>query len=295
MHLLARLSMKPMPWSPAGETRFWRPVALRGAELAFASYGRYAFPRHFHEEYLIALMVGGVERLRHAHGTDRVTAGSLILLDPGQVHENTAVDDNGFAYRTLYLPLRLAERCLIDAGFQATRLPGFGQAVVRDHEAFSVLLQLHLAVEAGEPALRLQSLLVAGLSRIFERHCALPPPKQLLPPSPRRITQVREYLDAHFAENVSLDDLSRLAGLSAFHLARSFRETVGLPPYRYQLHRRILYALGRLREGAPIASTACEAGFADQSHLNRHFKRILGITPGQFRADRKSVQDRRRR
>jgi AraC-like DNA-binding protein len=106
---------------------------------------------------------------------------------------------------------------------------------------------------------------------------------------------VREYLDAHFAENVSLDDLSRLAGLSAFHLARSFRETVGLPPYRYQLHRRILYALGRLREGAPIASTACEAGFADQSHLNRHFKRILGITPGQFRADRKSVQDRRRR
>jgi AraC-like DNA-binding protein len=286
---------EPMPWPPSGETRFWCPADLGGAELAFASYGRYAFPRHFHEEYLIALMVGGVELLRHGRGSDHVTAGSLILLNPCQVHENSSVDDNGFAYKTLYVPPGLAEHCLTHAGFQATLLPGFAQAVVRDQRAFAVLQQLHLAVEAGAPALALQSLLIATLSQIFRRHCALPQPKELPPPSPRQITQVREYLDAHFAENVSLDDLSRLAGLSAFHLARSFRDTIGLPPYQYQLHRRVLHALARLREGAPIALAAYEAGFVDQSHLNRHFKRILGITPGRFRADRKSVQDRTRR
>jgi AraC-like DNA-binding protein len=282
--------MKSMHSPPTGETRFWRPDPLGGAELIFASYGRYAFPRHFHEEYVFVTMVGGAERLWHSRGTQEAPSGSLILLNPAQVHENSALDANGFAYRTLYVPIGLAERYLVDAGLRATPLPGFAQAVVWDRETFAVLRQLHLAVEAGEPALRLQMLLGAGLCRIFRRHGAVPPPSRLSRPSPRKINQVREYLDAHFAENVSLADLSRLVGLSAFHLARSFREAVGLPPCQYQIQRRIMHVVGRLREGAPIVSAACEAGFADQSHLNRHFKRIVGITPGQFRANSKSVQ-----
>jgi AraC-like DNA-binding protein len=287
--------MKRMLSTSTGETRFWRPADLGGTEFVYASYGRYAFPRHFHEEYLIANMVRGVERLQHARGTDLATVGSLILLNPGQVHENSAVDDAGFAYRTLYVPDRLVQRYLIDAGLQATPLPVFTEAVAHDRETFALLQQLHLAVERGEPALRLQTLFAAGLARLFRRHGALPSFKKLPRLSLRRITSVRDYLDVHFAENVTLDDLSRLAGLSVFHLVRSFREVVGLPPCQYQVHRRIMHVVGRLREGAPIASAACDAGFADQSHLNRHFKRILGITPGQFRAVSKSVQDRRRR
>jgi AraC-like DNA-binding protein len=284
-----------MPSFSKSETRFWRPVGLGGAELVFASYGRHAFPRHFHEEYLIAIMVRGVERLRHARGSDLAPAGSLILLNPGQVHENSAVDDAGFAYRTLYVPLQLMERCLVDIGLPATPLPVFADVVALDYETFTMMQQLHRAVEAGEPVLRLQTLLAAGLSRLLRGHGAVASPKELSRPSLRRINLVREYLDAHFAENVSLDDLSRLAGLSAFHLVRSFRDEVGLPPCQYQVHRRVLHVLGRLREGTPIASAAYDAGFVDQSHLHRHFKRILGITPGQFRAVRKSVQDRPRR
>src|SRR5262249_26078237 len=161
------------------------------------------------------------ERLRHAHGTDLAPAGSLILLNPAQVHENGAVDDGGFAYRTLYIPLRLMERCLVDIGLQATPLPVFTEAVAFDRATFTLLQQLHLAVEAGEPALRLQTLFAVGLSRLLRRHGAVPSPKERLRPTLRRINRVREYLDAHFAENVSLDDLSRLAGLSAFHLVRS--------------------------------------------------------------------------
>jgi hypothetical protein len=54
-----------MPAFSTNETRFWRPAGLGGAELIFASYGRHSFPRHFHQEYVIAIMVRGVERLRH--------------------------------------------------------------------------------------------------------------------------------------------------------------------------------------------------------------------------------------
>jgi AraC-like DNA-binding protein len=273
------------------ESRFWRPAGLDGAELIFTSCGRYSFPRHFHEEYTIAIMVRGVERLRHEHGNELAPRGSLILVNPGQVHENGAVDDGGFAYRTLYAPIRLVQRCLEDAGLQSETLPEFPEAVVLDRETFVQLQQLHLAVEAGDPVLRLQTLLAEGLSRLFCRHATVPSPKASLPPSRRRIARVREYLDAHFAANVSLSDLSRLTGLSAFHLVRSFCGEFGLPPCQYQIQRRVRHALERLRQGVPISQAAYEAGFADQSHLNRHFKRIVGVTPGQFRADRKNVQD----
>jgi AraC-like DNA-binding protein len=283
-----------MPSPSTNVTRFWRPASLGGAEFVFGSYLRQVFPRHFHEEYVIAIMVSGAERLQHTRGTELVPTGSLILLNPGQVHENGPADDAAFAYRTLYAPAEVVERCLPDAVHRAAPLPEFGAAVVSDRETFAVLRRLHSAVEASEPTLRMQTLLVDGLSRLFRRHVAVPLPRDLAPPSRRTINLVRDYLDAHFAEDISLDDLSRLAGLSSYHLVRSFRDDLGLPPCQYQIHRRVLHALRRLRQGSPIALAADEAGFVDQSHLNRHFKRIMGITPGQFRADRKNVQDGRR-
>ena len=226
-----------------------------------------------------------------ARGTELAPAGSLILVNPGQVHENGAVDDGGFAYRTLYVPPPLANRCLVDAGFCFAQLPEFREAIASDHEIFSSLRRLHLAVETSEPPLRLQTLLTHALALLFPRHAELSPPRD--PPSPSRskIDLVREYLGAHFSQKVSLDDLCRLTGLSAFHLVRSFRDQVGLPPCQYQLQRRVLHALSRLRQGMPIGQTAYEAGFADQSHLNRHFKRFVGVTPGEFRARRNTVQD----
>jgi AraC-like DNA-binding protein len=286
--------MEPVPSCGTDGTLFWRPPSLGGTEFAYTSQRRYAFPRHFHEEYVIAIMLRGVERLRHTRGANLVTAGSLILLNPGEVHENGAVDDAGFAYRTLYVPKGVVERTLADADLRAGPLPGFVHAAASDPETFRLLRRLHLAVQAGEPVLRLQSLLALGLAQLFRRHAALPPPRRGQRPSQRRITLVQEYLDAHFAEKVSLDDLGRLAGLSPFHLVRSFREEVGMPPCRYQIQRRVLHALARLRQGVAIPLAALEAGFVDQSHLHRHMKRILGVTPGQFRADRKGVQDRPR-
>jgi AraC-like DNA-binding protein len=284
-----------MPSSSTNVTRFWRPASLGGAEFVFGSYDREVFPRHYHEEYVIAIMVRGAERLQHARGTELVPAGSLILLNPGQVHENGTADGTAFAYRTLYAPAQVVERCLADAVHREAPLPVFSAAVVSDRETFAVLRRLHSAVEAREPPLRMQTLLAAGLSRLFHRHVVVPLPRELARPSRRTIALLRDYLDAHFAEDISLDDLSRLAALSSYHPVRSFRDEVGLPPCQYQIHRRVLHALRRLRQGAPIALAAQEAGFVDQSHLNRHFKRIVGITPGQFRADRKNVQDRRQR
>jgi AraC-like DNA-binding protein len=81
---------------------------------------------------------------------------------------------------------------------------------------------------------------------------------------------------------VSLGDLAAHVGLSPYHLLRSFRAQVGITPGAYQIQLRVLEARRRLREGAGIAATATELGFADQSHLTRHFQRIMGTSPGRY-------------
>ncbi|MGH9335698.1 MAG: helix-turn-helix domain-containing protein, partial [Vicinamibacteria bacterium] len=97
-------------------------------------------------------------------------------------------------------------------------------------------------------------------------------------------------LEAHFAESVSLALLSGVAGLSSFHLNRAFRLAYGLPPHAFQTQLRVARARKLLREGLPPAAAAAETGFTDQSHLHRHFKRVVGVTPAVFR---KNVQDDR--
>ena len=99
---------------------------------------------------------------------------------------------------------------------------------------------------------------------------------------PGAVSTVRSYLDAHFDENVSLEDLSALVGLNRAYLLRTFRRAVGVPPHSYLIHRRLERAKELLRAGEPAAQVALSVGFSDQSHLNLHFKRQLNVSPGRY-------------
>jgi AraC family transcriptional regulator len=94
---------------------------------------------------------------------------------------------------------------------------------------------------------------------------------------------VEEYIAAHLDQNFALADLAAVAHLSEFHFARQFKQTTGLPPHQFVIHQRVerakrLIAARRLS----LAEVAVAAGFSDQSHLTRHFKRLVGVTPGRF-------------
>jgi AraC family transcriptional regulator len=92
-----------------------------------------------------------------------------------------------------------------------------------------------------------------------------------------------DYVNDHLAGPVSLADLAAVAGVSVFHFARQFRGAVGEPPHQYIIRRRVERAKDLMREGRlSLAQVAAAVGFADQSHLARHFKRLVGVTPRQF-------------
>jgi AraC-like DNA-binding protein len=95
---------------------------------------------------------------------------------------------------------------------------------------------------------------------------------------------VRDFLSIHATEEVLLEQLAELSGLTRFQLCRTFREQFGLTPHRYQLHLRIDLGRKLLASGTGTLEAALESGFSSQSHFARHFKRVVGITPGRYRA-----------
>ena len=96
------------------------------------------------------------------------------------------------------------------------------------------------------------------------------------------MVRARCYLIDHYNQSVTLDDLSSASGISKFHLLRAFTRYWGMPPHSFQVHVRVERARGLLRRGLLPVEAAMVVGFADQSHLTRHFKRIWGITPGAY-------------
>ena len=104
---------------------------------------------------------------------------------------------------------------------------------------------------------------------------------------PRKYAVVLAYIDAHLCDTLTLDDLSAVAGCSRFHFARLFKASAGEPPLAYVNRQRGERAQNLILDHPEwtLAASALACGFADQSHLNRHFKRIVGVTPGQYRGE----------
>jgi AraC family transcriptional regulator len=100
-----------------------------------------------------------------------------------------------------------------------------------------------------------------------------------------RLRAVLEYIEEHLDASPSLEELAAVARLSVYHFARQFKAATGLPPHQYVILRRVERAQQLLQQDRDLslAEIAACAGFSDQSHFSQHFKRLVGVTPGQFR------------
>lgn len=258
---------------PADRVRFTRPSHMEGLELVEVSYGERSFPLHIHEHYVVGVMTAGAERLSIRGAEHLASPGDLILIEPGEAHSNVTAGEAGLGYRVFYIPPPLMEQA---AGGPVR----FLRPVAPGGEIARQLVEVHRMLQRVGDRLEQESAFFGAIGDLVEREGGAAPPGR--PAEQRQVALAREYLDRAFAESVSLKQLAQLAGLSPFHLLRSFRDQVGLTPGAYQIQLRVREARRLLRNGLPIAETAAALGFADQSHLTRHFQRIVGTSPGRY-------------
>lgn len=276
----------------AGEfARLWRERRFDRMECLSARFRSHIYTPHTHDTYVIGVIVGGVERYRY-RGTEHLApAGSVLALDPGELHDGRPAED-GYAYRMFYPSPTLFEGALADALERRGPLPHFREAMLPDRQLYEALRTLHSGLDQGgaEP-LRAETDLLRALVAASVRHGNLNSRLRPVGREPLAVRRARDYLDAHLDTPVELADLAGAVGLSRFHLLRVFRAAVGTTPHTYLTDRRVARAKELLDGTLPLAEVAASCGFADQSHLNRVFKARVGVSPGQYRRGSNPVQD----
>lgn len=251
--------------------------AYPGIERIHAQFRGDAYEPHRHDTYALGVTLRGVQTFRYRGEQRYSLPGRVIVLHPDELHDGAAATDDGLVYRMLYLEPSVLFQCL-----EAVRvgLPFVDKPVIEDNRLAGLLL-----AALGELDRELDELFVDDfVSRLaggLVQHARLPQ-RPLGAIAWGQVKAARDYLEAHVARGVRSQELERITGLDRFALSRHFRAAFATSPHRFLLMRRLQQARAMIGDGEPIAEVAAATGFADQSHLTRHFKKAFGIAPGAW-------------
>lgn len=237
-------------------------------------------PTHAHAQFQLTLYDGGPRRFKVAGHDFAGGPRTSIIIQAGEPHSSVPVRDPLLTLHTFYI-----EESLI-AEVAASLWGGRGTVAFRDPligDAVTVarLRAAHQALDRRD--LEGEEKTYLALDQLLRRYAKPTGAARRVTATDAGVTIVREILEDRTTENVGLDELAAAAGLSRFHLIRVFQRRYGVTPFAYQRNRRIEKARVVLRTGSSIADVAAAAGFADQSHLGRSFRAVMGSTPGQYR------------
>lgn len=246
-------------------------VGGRRVDLLHARIARRHYAPHVHAEVAVGTCTAGAETIRYRgrhHDTD---PGSVLVLEPGEAHTGGPATPAGFTYRAFYLPA-------FDTGFPV--------AVIPDARLADGVRRVHRALSAGVEPLEADSRLTWLLAVLVRDHGG--GPRQDEGRAAPVARAVIDRLADQLAHPPTLTEIATDLGLSRYQVLRGFRAEVGMPPYAWLAQHRVARARTLLDAGHRPAEVAAAVGFADQAHLTRWFRRVVGVTPGAYR---NSVQD----
>ncbi|MFI8738290.1 AraC family ligand binding domain-containing protein [Ectopseudomonas toyotomiensis] len=263
-----------------------------GIEVIRAHFEGHAYDPHWHDSYLIGFTEQGVQQFHCRRALFSSVPGQTFFLEPGDIHDGHAPTPGGFTYSTLYLEPAWLERALPALFEQAPAdcLPGVPRTQPDDPGLLPCIANALQALNDNEPRMVRDAALDALLERISRSLYW----RQRLPGNPQIPSvalRARDYLHAHFHQNVGLDELARVCGVDRFRLSRAFKAAFGIAPHGYLIQLRLVRARRLLALGTAPADVASDLGFADQSHLGRWFRRANGLTPGAYRSLCTKLQD----
>lgn len=262
---------------------FWRDDRLPFIEARSVGDGRkLCYSRHSHEVFSIGAITAGQSTYLHEKTSQRVQAGTVVLMNPGEVHACNPIAEQQWSYLMLYVDSHWLKALQQDLGLNPNHeFQPLAHTHSCDPELFSGLTGLYQTlIDADASLLQKQCSAVSFFTLIQQTLGASEVrPEQAVP----RIERVAQFINDNFKHAISLDDMCSAASLSGSYLIRAFEQRYHMTPHAYLINRRIQHARTRLKAGSLIADVAHELGFADQAHFQRVFKKHLAATPGQYR------------
>ena len=289
--------------SSANTPVFWRHCQLPYIELRMIEDGRrVCYAPHTHKQWSMGLILKGqsrylIQKLRsegcgeHHH---TIRQGSMVFMNPDQVHACSALDDKPWSYVMFYLDThwlaQLAQRLGLQAGANWQDIP---VNLLEDPGLFDQVRGLAERMVAADTEdaireLRVDIENVIGevlqvLAACTEERLAAFSDVLASEPVADAVAAIALQLDMHPEQSLPLEQMSQAAGITPTQLIRAFKKHYGFTPHAYQVNRRVQLGQQALKQGQAIVDAALVAGFADQPHFQRVFKKILQATPNQYR------------
>ena len=240
-----------------------------------------SFPRHIHDQYGVGIVDAGGHKSWSGRGQVEAGPRSFICVNPGEVHDGQAAQEQGRRWRMFYFDPAVIEQARCDI-LDGARSEFTFRAPVFADPGLSPLFEAmfaHGTAAEGDDAMAVETSLltfVAALARHSTSNVATGA-------KTANIRRARQRIDDDPTEPLSLAELARDSGVSRYQFIRAFARELGLTPHAYIVQRRLSHARRLILAGQALAEVATCCGFSDQSHLHRCFVRQFGITPRRYR------------
>jgi AraC family transcriptional regulator len=243
------------------------------------------------ENVIVGIHLGSPTRLECRRGGRRYTGtaihGDIDIIPAGTPSRWEIFDENDTAL-FLSLPKRFLTAIANQSGVDSGQMELLNRFQIKDRELEVLGWAIKRELELGYPSgrLYLEGLGLAVASRLVTQHSSLArqqkrPPEGL---SDRRLKQVLTFIEDHLAEDLTLDQIAAVARVSGSHLKAVFGKSLNIPLHQYVIRRRVERAKALLmRSNLSITEIAIATGFAHQSHMARHMRRVLGAPPREIR------------
>jgi AraC-like DNA-binding protein len=235
------------------------------------------FSLHRHDTYAIGITLSGVQTFWYRGAQRYCLPQQCHILHPDEIHDGSPATETGFRYRIAYLDPSLIQKALV-----GKPLPFVADPIVDLTPAQRGLLWRIWEMNDEIDDLGQAEITVDVADALEMASAAYMRSRRMLPI--KSLQRVRDTIAAAPASPRTAKDLEHLTGLDRWTLARDFRAAFGTSPSRFRTMRQLDQVRRVVKSGVPLAEAALEAGFSDQSHMSRMFKRAFGLTPARWAA-----------
>ena len=205
----------------------------------------------------------------------------VFLINPGEPHACKSADGK-HTYFTICVEPEALKSLASQISEKVQETPHFSCLAAKDEDLNALIRRFMLLVQQSGSTMEKEASLISILSTVILRYGENPPELRRIGPHVEAINRAREYIKTHYAKNLTLKELAGVACLSPFYFQRLFLANAGISPHDFLIQFRIKKARKMLEQGKSLAHAALDAGFADQSHFCRAFKRVTGVAPGRY-------------